>query len=265
LERLAELSSASQLRTSNRKPKTQELLMSKTSMPKKSAELSAQLAQERATQTNANAEHAQLVAQSTSVVCEGVEALHRHRLLIQDAADRFEVARARAEKLNGQLAEAQEREAAADRRARYDTYVKGLKARREKYRRDLNSVYQQLFDALTAGKAEQDEIDAINMDLPPGAPSIEHFEAEMRHTPAVPERQEIVEVQRAVNDGRDSPWRVGALPPMETVKETRVVHGTRARRPAPLWEVVELPSLDRSVEMLRVAGTWRPPGSVISG
>jgi plasmid stabilization system protein ParE len=240
--------------------------MSKTSMLKKSAELSALLVQERATETNAKAEHAQLVAQSTSVVCEGVEALHRHRLLIQDAADRFEVARARAEKLNGQLAEALEREAAADRRARYDSYVKGSKARREKYRRDLNSAYQQLFDALTAGKSEQDEINAINMDLPPGAASIEHFEAEMRHTPAVPERQEIVEVQRAVNNGhRDSPWRVGILPPMEIVKETRVVHGTRARRPAPLWDVVELPSLDRSVEMLRVAGTSRPPGSMIFG
>jgi len=239
--------------------------MTKTSTLKKSTELSTRLAQERATETNANAEHAQLVAQSASIVCEGVDEMRRHGSLIQDAADRAVVAHARAEKLSGQLAEAQDREAEDERQERYDALTKVLKGRREKFFSTLESLYPKILDALGDGKATQDEIDAINKNLPQGATPIEHLEASMRHVPAVPDHQVVEKVQRPVQDGHPIRLSVGDQPRMQTVQETRTIRGTRARRPAPLWEAIELPPLDCSTVMLRVPGTRMPMDFMIFG
>ena len=230
---------------------------------KTAAELSVLLAQETQAHETAHAEYIQLAAQDSHVARQGVEALGRHRQLKLDAELRRDVAKARADELREQLTETQKREAEQARQVRYDAHLKGRGARQDRYLKDVSSAYEALFAALEAAKAEQDETTAINKELPAGAKPIEHFEAPMRHTPATPDRREMVEVQRPKEIGGSRVIHgVGHIDtrPTETVKEERVVlgSGTRERRPPPLWDLIELPPLDRSNKRRRVAGTHAP-------
>jgi hypothetical protein len=229
------------------------------SAAKMAAELAALLDQENGAFETARAEYDHLAAQDATIARQGVDALRRHRELISDAELRRDVAKANAGDLRERLAEAQLREAEDARQLRYDAHVKGRDARQKKFRENVAAAYDTLFTTLEAAKAEQDETDAINRDLPKGAAHIEHFEASWRHTPAVPDREEIVARERKIDSGNvhlrpGEPDRC----PTETIREKLIVRGTPARRPPPLWEVIELPGLDNPHLARRVPGTLMP-------
>jgi hypothetical protein len=236
---------------------------SSISAPKTAAEFSALLVQETAAFNTAREEHEGLAEQDAdgSVARQGVDALRRHRQLLSDAELRRDVAKANADQLLRQLAEAKQREAAEARRARYDALISGREARQQKYFIALSAAYETIFQTLEAGKAEQDETDAVNRDLPEGAAPVDHFEASMRHVPAVADRYEFVDVQRHKNTGRDVHIMLGQSIPMETVKEQKLIRGNPASRRTPLWEEIVLPDLGRSFANRRV-GTL-PPANVL--
>lgn len=231
---------------------------------KTAAELSALLTQETRAQETARAEHELLAAQDKDIARQGVDALRRHRQLMLDAELRRDVAKANADVLREQLAEAEKREAEQARRARYDAQLRGRSSRQEKYRNSVISAYEMLLAALAAGKTEQDDTTSINRDLPAGATPIEDFEAPWRHTPAVPTRTETVTVQRRKENMTNVVFGPGRDDhrPMETVCEERVIPGTPARRLQPLWERVELPRFDNDFLTLRVGDTLSQPGDL---
>ena len=209
---------------------------------KSSAALNAEYEKQIAARDAAAAEFELLKDGRAAAKRGGKDALRAHKQKMEDVEDSRDVAAQLADDLKAKRDDAIECEREEARVAAYDAVQKEADAWAAEVLATYEDSCRKQQNLMARGKEIQDRLNLVCGDLPKGRKPLPHVEEKIRWIPAEPDREVEIEVERDVPPV-DGHYFVGQVLRKQKVKERRVIKGSAAIRPAPLWECFQAAGL----------------------